>query len=548
MIGTPGATLFCFVIRSKCSKALLPPHRIEAEFQFYDRKFYISEDTHMKTKKALLLFIAALMAAGTFASCGNAGTGAEAETGNATDAVGTGTDAVTEEPDPFEGFDYGGEEIRMLVSANDYDGRGSSIYAIRADEETEGGDVVNDAVLKRNQTVEELLNVSFTVTENTDDYSKIPTTLKNFIMAGDDAYDLVIHDLFPLATLSTEGYFLNACDSQYVDFTKEYWYEDYMSGLAFNTDDVRYLLAGDYFIDVLRSAHALYVNKEMFGTIHESVDELYQLVLDGVWTQDAFLSYIKDAYSDVNGDGKTDDDDRYGFCTINYWGPSIPWVISSDITFLEYESDGTPYFAMNNERSVRLLENLNLIFHNDATHNYSASVEACNNAFINGNSLFGGYQRVSSLEMFRDMETDIGILPYPKMDEAQANYITSSHDTANVGAIPMTTSKFETLGAVLEVLSRESAKTVMPAYYETALKVKYARDDTSAQMLDIIRYNISCVFPIAYGSYCANLPLYEAFSVPLGSKKTDFVSGYVKKEAKAQAKLDALWAAFSEQQ
>ncbi len=500
----------------------------------------------MKTKRTVLLLIAALMAAGTFASCGDAGS---AQTTDAvTDADVAATDAVTAEPDPFEGFDYGGEEIRMLVSANDYDGRGSSIYAIRPDEETEGGDVVNDAVLLRNRTVEELLNVKITVTENTDDYTKIPTTLKNFIMAGDDAYELVIHDLFPLANLSMEGYFLNACDSRYIDFSKEYWYEDYMRSLSFDQEDIHYLLAGDYFIDVLRSAHALYVNKEMFGTIHESVDELYQLVLDGTWTHDAFLSYIKDAYADVNGDGKADDDDRYGYCTIGYWGPMIPWVISSDITFLEYESDGAPYFAMNNERSVKLLENLNLIFHNDATHNYSASVEACNNAFINENSLFGGYQRVSSLEMFRDMETDIGILPYPKMDEAQENYITSSHDTANVGAIPMTTSKFEMLGAVLEVLSRESAKSVMPAYYETALKVKYARDDASAQMLDIIRYNISCVFPVAFGDYCANLPLYNAFSIPLGSKKTDFVSNYVKKEDAAQKKLDELWAAFSSQQ
>ncbi len=501
----------------------------------------------MKIQRTLLLFIAAFLAAGTVTSCGDAGT-ATTETGKVTDAVGTGTEAITAEPDPFEALDFGGEEIRMLVSANDYDLAGSSIYTIRADEEAEGGDVVNDAVIARNRAVEELLNITFSFTENTDDHTKIPTTLKNFIMAGDDAYDLVIHDLYPLSTLSVQGYFLNACDSQYMDFSQSYWYEDYMRDLSFNNEDIHYLLAGDYFLDVLRSAHALYVNKEMFNTIHESVDELYQLVLDNKWTHDAFLGYIADAYSDVNGDGKHDVDDRYGYCTIGYWGPMIPWVISSDITFLEYEADGAPYFAMNNERSVKLLENLNLVFHNDASHNYSAGADACTAAFVNGNSLFGGYQRVSSLEMFRDMDSDIGILPYPKMDEAQERYITSSHDTANVGVIPLTTSKFETLGAVLEVLSRETAKTVMPAYYETALKVKYIRDDASAQMLDIIRYNISCVFPVAFGNYCNDVPLYKAFSTPLGSKKTDFVSNYVKHEEKAQAKLDELWAAFSEQQ
>ena len=364
-------------------------------------------------------------------------------------------------------------------------------------------------------------------------------------MAGDDAYDLVIHDLFSMATLSVQNNFLNVFDLPHLDFSQSYWYESYMNDVSFSSEEQRYILAGDYFLDILRSAHALYFNKEMFNTMFESADELYDHVLNGTWTQEVFLSYISEAYQDINGDGKADDDDRYGYCTINYWGPMIPWVIASDITFLEYESDGAPYFAMNNERSVQLLLNLNDIFHGEGTHNYSASVEACTNAFINGNSLFGGYQRVSSLEMFRDMETDIGILPYPKMDAEQENYITSSHDTANIGVIPMTCAKGDTMGAVLEVLSRESAEYVVPAYYETALKVKYARDDQSSQMLDIIRYNISCVFPVAFGNYCVDMPLNYAFSAPLNAKKTDFVSNYIKYEDKAQAKLDELWEAFN---
>ena len=497
----------------------------------------------MKTTKSLLLLLAGLLAAGTFVSCGG-DTGNETQTQADTAPTGGDTAEITEEVDPFEGFDYSGEQVRILVSGNDYDGRGSSIYAIRQEEEG-SGDVVKDAVYKRNMEVEELLNVEFVFTENIDDYTIIPTTVQTMILAGDDAYDLIIHDLFPLATMSLEGYFYNMCENQYLDFSQEYWYEDYMKDLSFGKDDVHYLLAGDYFLDVLRTAHAMFVNKDMFNTIFESADELYDHVLNGTWTQEVFLEYISEAYSDVNGDGTKEDGDQYGWCTINYWGPSIPWIIGSDLTFLEYESDGSPKLALNNERSVLLLERLNEIFYNTGTHNYSESVDACNQAFINGNSLFSGYQRVSSLELFRDMETDIGILPYPKMDESQKNYITSSHDTTNIGVVPVTTGKFDMMGAVLEVLSRESAETVMPAYYETALKVKYIRDDASVQMLDIIRYNISCVFPVAYGNYCNNTPLYNAFSYPLSLQNTEFVSNYLKYEKKAQSALDELWEAFN---
>lgn len=523
----------------------LPNSRFRDKFPERNAFRYESMVIFMKTTRMTTLLLAALMAAGTvtFASCGGDGTASPTQT----EAPGTDTAAeevTTAEPDPFEGFDFGGEEIRILVSANDYDGRGSSIYAIKHEEE-ENGDIVKDNVYKRNKNVEELLNVQFVFTENEEDYTVIPKTINKYVTAGDDAYDLVIHDLFPLCTLSVQNAFLNTYDLPYLDFSKDYWYDAYMKDVSFASDDKRYILAGDYFLDILRSAHALYVNKEMFNSIFESAEELYDHVLNGTWTHETFLGYINEAYQDINGDGKADDDDRYGYCTINYWGPMIPWVIASDITFLEYESDGAPRFAMNNERSVQLLLNLNDIFHGEGTHNYSAGIDINTAAFVNGNALFGGYQRVSSLEMFRDMETDIGILPYPKMDESQENYITSSHDTANVGVIPMTCSKGDTMGAVLEVLSRESAKDVIPAYYETALKVKYARDEMSAQMLDIIRYNISCVFPVAFGNYCYDMPLQKAFSTPLNSKKTDFVSNYVKYEEKAQAKLDELWEAFN---
>lgn len=39
---------------------------------------------------------------------------------------------------------------------------------------------------------------------------------------------------------------------------------------------------------------------------------------------------------------------------------------------------------------------------------------------------------------------------------------------------------------MLEILNYESYKTVIPAYYETALKTKYSRDAESSEMIDLI--------------------------------------------------------------
>ena len=238
----------------------------------------------MKTTRTLTLLLAALMAAGTFASCGGDGgtdVQTQANNGDATAAV----EETTEAPDPFEGFDYGGEEIRMLVSANNYDGMGSSNYAIKHEEGTDG-DIVKDAVYKRNIAVEDLLNVKFVFTDNEQNYDNIKSSLSKLIMAGDDSYDLVIHDLFPLCTLSVQNNFINTYDLKYIDFSQDYWYDAYMRDVSFSSDEQRYILAGDYFLDILRSAHALYVNKEMFNSIFESADELYEHVFNGTWTHE----------------------------------------------------------------------------------------------------------------------------------------------------------------------------------------------------------------------------------------------------------------------
>ena len=51
--------------------------------------------------------------------------------------------------------------------------------------------------------------------------------------------------------------------------------------------------------------------------------------------------------------------------------------------------------------------------------------------------------------------------------------------------IPVTTDPDFT-GYVTEEIAFESYKTVIPAYYYTVLSVKYARDEDSVEMLDII--------------------------------------------------------------
>jgi hypothetical protein len=57
----------------------------------------------------------------------------------------------------------------------------------------------------------------------------------------------------------------------------------------------------------------------------------------------------------------------------------------------------------------------------------------------------------------------------------------------------------ERTGQILEAMAAESKYTVLPAYYEKTLQGKYARDDDSLEMLDIIIANKVISLDEAFG-------------------------------------------------
>ena len=432
--------------------------------------------------------------------------------------------------DPFADVDYGGREFRISTSINTNDSTNANHLIAGSGELT--GEAVNDAVFTRNQTVEELLGVKLVFTETNYDYGNVAANLRNIIMAGDDAFDVIINDLFPFCDLTFEGMFLNVNDNAIMDFEQKHWYKGYMDNLKL-TGDRTYLLAGDFFMDIISSAHALFYNKDLFNNLYGNPDIIYDHVIKGDWTIETMTSYINSLYNDLNGDSAVNETDQFGYACIGMWGSMIPFVIGADINFMTRAADGTiEGFNYNNERSVNLLERMIALFYSEGSITSIAtwSAQGLIDLFANGNVAFVGYQRLGSLEKMRDIPFEIGVVPYPKYDENQKNYVTSSHDTTEIGAIPMTCGDLDYVSTVLEVLNRETGRIVIPQYYENALKMKYTRDQISAQMIDIIHDNFGSTFPIGYGNALNGVLLSSSFSTPLTNKNADFASNYAKME------------------
>ena len=252
----------------------------------------------------------------------------------------------------------------------------------------------------------------------------------------------------------------------------------------------RYLLGGDVSLSMLSYMSCMYFHKDRFETISgETADDLYKTVLDGKWTMDKLAEYCRSSYSDLNGNSEADDDDAYGMGAVTA-STVDHMTFDSGVQFTKRDKDGIPSMDVVNERSVDFVKKLySLFYENEGVCMYPAEQSYLRvtipNKLMNGEMTFMcGYFYSASL--LRDMKADYGIIPYPKFDENTDGYRALVHDSAALVGVPVSCDKVSAVCAALEAIAAENYRTVTPAYYETALKTKYIRDDMSGEIVDMI--------------------------------------------------------------
>ncbi len=502
----------------------------------------------MKKLISLLLVLCLTLGSATaFSSCSETTSDDEGKTADPTSPASDAEvpeETETEFIDPFADTDFGGRDFRVYTSVDDTDATNGNAFIQGSGELN--GEAVNDAVYERNAKVSELLNINPTFIEASLSYSNHEATIKKQIMAGADDWDVMANDIMAFGSLARDGYLHNVYSNQILDLNQTYWYGDAMRDCQF-VEGGMYILIGDYFTDALQSAHALYSNKNLINDYYNDPNYIQNMVFDGTWTFDAMIEVINTVMKDSDGDGTMKEGDLFGFTCIGMWGSMIPFLIGTDIKFIERTDEGIEY-CFNNERSVKILEKLNELFYSDGALTTLAdySDAGLRIVFGAGQSLIIGYNRIGDLTKMRDIEFTIGILPYPKLDGDQENYVSSLHDTSEVGAIPMTLppDSMDFCTTCLEVFCRETGKMVIPKYYEEGLKVKYSNGQDDARLIDLIHDSISSPFPVAFNGTLGGFLLGTCFSTPLGSNSTDFASAYQKSSKAALKTLDKTAKAF----
>ena len=484
-------------------------------------------------QKRLCLIMAVVMllsVAAVFAGCG---TGEDNPTHTQATTAGA-EDVTAEEDNRFVGVDYKDREFRIYTSTNAASaGMGNSNFLIEGTGESDGG-LVNDAVLERNIQVEELLGVELVFTQVDLTYNQVAADIRTLTISGTDEFDLVINDIYAYAELIIEGNFRNVLDEDCVfDFERSYWYKDYMDDLRL-MDGYQYVLAGDYFADIIRGAHLLLLNKQIYlDYYNRPADELYDVVTNYEWTYDKMNEIISDKYADKNLNGTKDKGDQFGFMEPEYWGGSIPFSVSGNPTFISRDEDGVPTVVIHEgDRANQLASAMTMVFNNESSSIALTTDAELLTAFTQDECLILGYQRLGSLEngIFRQMEGDAAVLPYPMLFASDKKYTTSAHDTTEMGAILATSTDLAFISTVVEVLNRETANILMPRYYKEGLQVQCVDDPKSAAMIDIIHDNFDNSFILAYNLTLGSTIL-QSFSTAMQSKR-EFAAVFTDRTAK----------------
>ncbi|MCL2098856.1 MAG: hypothetical protein FWH24_00275 [Oscillospiraceae bacterium] len=417
-------------------------------------------------------------------------------------------------PDDLPERNFNGYEFRVIARERD-----DFVQEVGADLE-EIGEVINDAIYYRNAAVEERFNIKIKGT-----HMNMPqTAVKNAVLAGEDAYDLMLSQVVETGSTVVEGNYLDWFGLPYVNLDKPWYINNAADTLSVNNK--AYIMSGEYCLSILRFTYCKYFNKQIAADF--GIPDFYTTVRNGQWTIDYVNDIVKQVHTDINGDGVMDDQDLYGF-TSDFYSAAITYQYALDNPVTRKDEHDIPQLDFYTPKMVLIVEKVyNLFFENEGalvgTWGVSGPIWNEGRAmFLNG--LFW------SAEDMRTSDIDYGILPYPKFDESQEQYYTMSDGAHSIMTVPTTISDPERTGIIIEALNAESYKRVIPPYYEIALKVKYTRDDESVQVLDMILEGRYFDFGYIYDGWKGAAFLLQDL---LSSQRRDFASLYERREAAAQ--------------
>ena len=475
-------------------------------------------------KKNLIILFAVLLAA-ALVGCGE-------KTPSATETEDL--SATTESELEVASADYGGHTFNFLsagyVTYNDFDF------------EEESSMPLPNAQYKRRRKVESDFGV--TIKETLD--NSYPTasvtagpgymSLITAYSAGDAEYDAALIAGYDVSGLAYVGALYDMASIDTLDLTNSWW--DQNANASLTLKGVTFFTTGDITCSDNDAVNIVVFNKALQEQY--VLENFYTAVENGTWTLDKFDTLSRQISEDLNQDSQMNENDRFGLIC---WDDSICAIVSAAGQRCCIINDsGEMELTLYNESTLSALENYMQLV-NDKTHTfvYKRVMSDATSIWMNNQGLFWT-TRIDVVPKFRNMDSDFGILPYPKLTETQTEYYSCLAPwNSQFICVPAVQEDVDRTGVLLEALGYYGQQIVLPAYYDVNLIGQSSRDEESEAMLDIIFGNV--VYDIGYIYRIG--PYNKELIYMLRAGDTSFASRYDSLLGMAETSLKTINTAYS---
>lgn len=445
-------------------------------------KYNKSKGKDAKMKKSIVIILACLSVVSCFAGCvnNNSNNNDVTDTGEVTSEEAVDVRYEADLPDEkFSG------EFKILCEGAFWSTDADLFYEEASD------DPVLNGVWRRCDKMKNQFGVDVVVTPSAD----TTAALKNSVIAGDKAYDAVVARMDLIASSAANGDLMDLREADGIDLEKLYW--DQSANEKLSIANKLYYTVGDIITTEDACTWTMLFNKKLANNL--DLEDLYEVVKKGRWTFDYFYSTMKNSnIAKPNDDGTWDHLSTYAFST--HRDMAYGFFYAAGLSFVKKDANDIPYVdAKDNEKiqnvldySLKVMRDTKLTI--DAhkwTHIDPWATLLTEAAFREDRALF--YAEVlQTIISLRSMDTDFGILPMPKYDEKQENYVTYVNPAASLVGIPIyqkNSSNARRSGILLEAMAYYGHLYIMPEYIEKAIKGKSTRDVKSIEMLEILFKN-----------------------------------------------------------
>lgn len=493
-----------------------------------------------KIVRMLALMLALITLTGMFAACANTNdpeVTTEAPTTNAPGDDGSGSETEEEtlyvEDDLDEKYNFG-ETITVLYWE---EWRMTEFFA------EESGDIIDDAIFHRNIKVADRLGIEFEFIPQPGDSTNRTAYVQQAEndWAADNEYDIYAGYSRTIPLLSIKKMTANLLEQDAFNVNKPWWPEALTTECTIK--DQLYFCTGDISTSMLWYMIAFMYNKELYEANIQTGKTPMDMVDDDEWTLQNFLALVRDLYIDTDNNGQKDVTDFYG-ATI-YSTDIDSFMIGAGITSLEKDEDG----------GLRISEKWNSQRCADICAAVGEAITLPGILCNTDRSTFKTQQSIFHMDrVFNIPGTDsgdgvpldfsVGVVPVPKFDETQQAYKTNLGNPFTIYALNAQSKSLEAAATTLEAMGSENYRSVTPAVFEVAMKVRYTDDPQVADMFDILKENVSFDVGKLY-YYTMEKTTSKVFSdTCLSGNPSGFLSALSKSTRVINSKLKTLMEAY----